>query len=44
MLGELAGLVLGNAQIIKTTGQASGTGAASNDIIAKSGFIDYLTL
>lgn len=37
----VTGLTLSNTQIIKITGQAAGTGAASNDIIAKAGTIFF---
>lgn len=39
--GELTGLTLSNANILKITGQAGGVGAATNDIVAKLGFIDF---
>lgn len=38
---EVTGLTLTNTQIIKTTGQAGGVGAATNDIVAKMGYIDW---
>lgn len=41
-VGELTGLTLTNTQVLKITGQAAGVGAASNDIVAKMGFIEYL--
>jgi hypothetical protein len=36
-VGELTGLTLSNANILKITGQAAGAGAATNDIVAKIG-------
>lgn len=40
-VGELTGLDLTAAQVIKITGQMSGTGAASNQITAKLGVINF---
>lgn len=34
-VGELTGLTLANANVLKITGQAAGVGAATNDIVAK---------
>ncbi len=39
--GELTGLTLANTAIIKVTGQAAGVGAASNDIVAKMGYVRF---
>lgn len=39
--GELAGLTLSNTNVLKITGQAAGVGAASNDIVAKMGYIGF---
>lgn len=39
---RITGLTLSNANILKTTGIASGTGALSGDIAAKIGFTEYL--
>ncbi len=38
---EVGSLTLANTQILKITGQAAGIGAATNDIVAKMGYIDY---
>lgn len=38
-VGELTGLTLSNANILKITGQAAGAGAATNDIAAKMGSV-----
>ena len=35
--GELTGLTLSNSAVLKITGQSAGTGAATNDIVAKAG-------
>lgn len=40
-VGELTGLTLSGANILKITGQAGGVGAASNDIVAKLGNVRY---
>lgn len=40
-VGELTGLTLSNTQILKITGTAAGTGAASNDIVAKLGSVSF---
>lgn len=40
-VGELTGLTLSNANILKITGQAGGVGAASNDIVAKLGTVEW---
>ena len=40
--GELGSLTLGAANIMKITGQAAGVGAATNDIVAKLGSIQYI--
>lgn len=42
-VGEVAGLTLANAQVMKITGQAAGIGAASSDIVAKMGYVEYKT-
>ncbi len=39
--GELTGLTLSGSNILKITGQAAGTGAATNDIVAKMGFVEF---
>lgn len=41
-IGELTGLTLSNTNILKLTGQAGSTGAATNDIVAKMGYVQYL--
>jgi hypothetical protein len=33
-VGELTGLTLSGANVLKVTGQAAGVGAASNDLVA----------
>lgn len=38
---EVTGLTLANAQIVKITGQAAGVGAATNDIVAKLGAMEW---
>lgn len=38
---EVTGLTLANTQILKITGTAAGTGAATNDLVAKLGTIDW---
>ncbi len=38
---QITGLTLGNTQILKITGQASGAGGASNQITAKLGYVEY---
>ncbi len=38
---RITGLILADAQILKLTGEAAGVGAATNDIIAKLGSIEY---
>lgn len=38
-VGELTGLTLSAANILKITGQAAGVGAATNDIVAKLGTV-----
>lgn len=40
-VGELTGLTLPGSNILKITGQSAGVGAATNDIIAKSGSVEY---
>lgn len=40
--GELTGLTLSGTNIFKITGQAAGVGAATNDIVAQSGFLNWL--
>lgn len=37
---ELTGLTLSNTNILKITGTAAGVGAATNDIVAKMGFVE----
>lgn len=39
--GELTGLTLSGTNILKLTGQAAGVGAATNDIVAKLGYICF---
>lgn len=41
-VGELTGLTLTNTNILKITGQAAGVGAATNDIVAKLGSVEWL--
>lgn len=38
---RITGLTLTNTQILKITGQAAGVGAATNDIVAKLGSIEW---
>lgn len=38
---EVTGLTLANTQIIKLTGASAGVGAASADIVAKAGSVDF---
>ncbi len=40
-VGELTGLTLSNTNILKVTGQAAGVGAATNDIVAKLGSVEW---
>ena len=40
-VGEVTGLTLSGSNILKITGQAAGVGAATNDIVAKMGYIEY---
>lgn len=40
-VGELTGLTLSNANILKITGQAAGVGAATNDIVARLGTVKW---
>ncbi len=40
--GSITGLNLSNANIFKITGQESGSGASTNDIVAKIGSITYI--
>lgn len=39
--GEITGLTLSNAQVLKLTGQAAGVGAATDDIVAKLGYGEF---
>lgn len=39
---EVTGLTLANTQILKITGQAAGVGAATDDIVAKLGSVEYI--
>lgn len=39
-VGEVTGLTLSNTNILKITGQAAGVGAATNDIVAKMGYVE----
>lgn len=41
-VGEVTGLTLANTNIMKITGQAAGIGAATNDIVAMLGNVNYL--
>jgi hypothetical protein len=41
VVGELTGLTLSAANILKITGQAGGVGAATNDIVAKMGTVEW---
>lgn len=38
-VGEVTGLTLANTNVLKITGQAAGVGAATNDILAKMGYV-----
>lgn len=40
-VGELSGLTLSSSAVLKITGTAAGVGAASSDITAKLGFIEW---
>lgn len=40
-VGELTGLTLSGTNVLKTTGQAAGVGAATNDIVAKLGAVSF---
>lgn len=40
-VGELTGLTLSGTNILKITGQAAGVGAATDDIVAKMGSVDW---
>lgn len=40
-VGEITGLTLSNTQILKITGQAAGVGAATSDVLAKLGYVEY---
>jgi hypothetical protein len=40
-VGEITGLTLSGTNILKITGQAAGTGAATNDIVAKLGTVEF---
>ena len=40
-VGELTGLTLSNTNILKITGQAGAAGAATNDIVAKLGYVEW---
>ncbi len=40
-VGEVTGLTLSNTNILKIAGQAGGTGAATDDIVAKFGTVDW---
>lgn len=42
-VGEVTGLTLSSANILKITGQAAGVGAATNDIVAKMGYVLLIT-
>lgn len=37
---EVTGLTLSNTNVLKITGQAAGVGAATNDIVAKMGYVE----
>lgn len=41
-VGELTGLTLSGTNIVKITGQASGVGAATNDIVASMASVEWL--
>lgn len=41
-VGELTSLNLGIGNILKITGQAAGVGAATNDIVAKLGYVERM--
>lgn len=40
-VGEVTGLTLTSTNVLKITGQAAGVGAATNDIVAKMGYVEY---
>lgn len=40
-VGEVTGLTLSGTNVLKITGQAAGTGAATNDIVAKMGYVEW---
>lgn len=40
-VGELTGLTLSNANTLKITGQAAGVGAATNDLVARLGNVEW---
>ncbi len=40
-VGELTGLTLANTQVIKITGESAGVGAATNDIVAMMGNVEF---
>lgn len=40
-VGELTGLTLSNANVLKITGTAAGVGAATNDIVAKASTVEW---
>jgi hypothetical protein len=40
-VGELTGLTLTNANVLKITGTAAGVGAATNDIVAKASTVEW---
>lgn len=41
-VGELTGLTLSGANVLKVTGQAAGAGAATNDIVAKLATVSWV--
>lgn len=40
-VGELTGLTLSNTNVLKVTGQAAGVGAATNDLVARMGTVEW---
>jgi len=41
-VGELTGLTLSSTNVLKTTGQAAGVGAATNDIVSKISSVNFI--
>lgn len=40
-VGEVTGLTLSSTNILKLTGESAGVGAATNDIVAKMGYVEF---